>query len=72
MTNKKKVWSGSTTCDICGDKINHELYDGRTKNGSWATMCSLCFICSGTGLGTGNGQKYIKNSKTKQFEKVEG
>lgn len=68
---KKKIWMGSTKCDVCGSGDLNVIYDARTRMGCWATLCDSCYKRYGVGLETGNGQKYIKNSKN-QFEKVEG
>lgn len=69
---KKKTWSGAHVCDFCGKLCETVLYDGRTKYGCWATMCEDCFKKNGTGLGTGNGQKYQLNPETKLYEKIGG
>jgi hypothetical protein len=57
-----KKWMGSwpANCDICNTPLNRRdvFIDGRTKHGPWALMCSTCHVKFGTGLGTGNGQKY--------------
>lgn len=34
-------------------------YDGKTKRGPWANMCTSCFNTQGVGLGTGRGQAFI-------------
>ncbi len=44
-------------CDFgCSFKA---IYDGKTKSGHWANMCSLHFLLHGIGLGTGKGQKLV-------------
>jgi len=45
-------------CDFCGDPA---LYDGKTMAGPWAYMCEACFKKYGTGLGTGIGQRIVKD-----------
>ena len=66
----KKIWMGSTKCDICGEELTKTLIDGRTSNGSWAVMCSKCHKIHGVGLGTGKGQKYVRDTEG-DFVKVE-
>lgn len=67
----KKLWYGSTKCDICENECVMTLYDAQTNMGCWATMCGNCFRKHGIGLGTGIGQKYIKN-KQGEFQKTNG
>lgn len=43
-------------CDFCGETAQ---YDGKTRLGPWADMCSRCFKTYGVGLGLGRGQKLI-------------
>ena len=62
-------WCGETVCNICGKRIEDTLYDAKTFRGVWATMCQDCFNHYGVGLGSGRGQKYVKNDKG-EFEKV--
>ena len=66
----KKIWMGSTKCDICGEELTKILIDGRTSNGSWAVMCPKCHKIHGVGLGTGKGQKYVRDTEG-DFVKVE-
>ena len=66
----KKIWMGSTKCDICGEELTKTLIDGRTSNGSWAVMCPKCHKIHGVGLGTGKGQKYVRDTEG-DFVKVE-
>lgn len=49
-------------CDF--HKLNGEpgtpaAYDGETKRGPWAFMCSPCFREHGVGLGLGRGQRLV-------------
>ena len=67
---RKKIWMGSTKCDICGEELTKTLIDGRTSNGSWAVMCPKCHKIQGVGLGTGKGQKYVRDTEG-DFVKVE-
>jgi len=54
-------WIGSSKCDFCGKQITGKLYDARTTDGPWATMCEKCWKKHGTGqLGIGIGQEYVK------------
>lgn len=73
MCMKKAIkWLGSTKCDICGKQIENILYDARTHNGCWATMCEKCFHKHTDGvLGTGYGQKYVCYT-SQEFLKSEG
>lgn len=68
---KKKLWFGTTECDVCGKEIKKTLYDAKTVYGPWATMCESCFRKIGVGMALGLGQKYKKN-KDGEFEKIEG
>ena len=67
--------SSLPNCDFC--KIENEIkkeaqYDGATKFGKWAYMCSSHFKQYGKGLGTGKGQKLILESKEDSNEKEPG
>lgn len=53
-----KHWHGGTDCDICREPIKGELFDARTRQGIWGTLCKKHFNMLGTGLGTGKGQRY--------------
>ena len=67
----EKIWYGFTKCDICGNECVDILYDAKTNLRCWATMCKKCYIKHGLGVGTGVGQKYIKNKHGK-FQKIAG
>lgn len=71
MAQEKTLWLGSRKCDFCGFEIHHELYDGATVQGPWATMCKPCFCTYGKGISYGSGQRYIENEEG-EFECVEG
>ena len=43
-------------CSFCSKIAD---YDGRTRFGSWAYMCTLCFLMFGVGLGLGKGQELM-------------
>ena len=60
------------TCNICEEPIEDVFYDGKTINGPWADMCETDFWLYGTGLGTGQGQKYIRVDDSDTFVKVDG
>lgn len=48
-------------CDICGVDIKTQYatyIDGKTRNGSWATMCGACHMEHGVGFGLGKGQEF--------------
>jgi hypothetical protein len=59
-------------CDICkqnGDESVPAGFDGRTKDGPWAFMCSTHFGLYGTGLGTGCGQRLVLAVKEEPQER---
>ena len=66
----KKIWMGSTKCDICGEELSKTIIDGMTANGSWAVMCPKCHKIHGVGLGTGKGQKYVRDEVGDFVKKV--
>jgi len=43
-------------CDFC---FMPAEYDGKTRSGPWANMCSRCFKVRGAGLGLGKGQRLV-------------
>jgi len=56
-----KHWMGAIPkkCDLCGKPLKGTFVDGRMLTaGSWAIMCTACFMLYGAGLGTGKGQLY--------------
>jgi len=62
--------------DDFGDKFTHKVgevvYDAKTRHGPWATMTQRSFDMNGPKrLGTGFGQKYVRN-ELGQLHKVEG
>jgi ribosomal protein L37AE/L43A len=69
-------------CDFCAQegKTTPAAYDGKTTQGPWANMCLLHFGQYGVGLGTGKGQKLIKEDAEltcpkcggKNIQKAEG
>jgi hypothetical protein len=69
---KPRYWAGKiTTCDVCEGTVSTMFVDGRMTAGPWANMCRVCFVNHGVGLGTGRGQKYVKQADGKWL-KVEG
>lgn len=50
-------------CDFCGDEAH---YDGKTKLGPWANMCTSCFKRYGIGLGLGLGQELVVKENKKE------
>jgi len=69
---EKKYWSGGINIkDDFGDPIKEVFIDGATIHGPWAIMTPESHEMFGCGLGTGKGQKYIKQSDG-QWLKVEG
>ena len=67
-------WLGfiPTSCDICGDAIASEFYDGATQYGRWAFMCVNCWRIVGVGIGAGRGQRYIQHPGETVYRKTEG
>lgn len=49
------------SCDLCQQKGVRApaKYDGKTKFGPWANMCTAHFEEFGLGLGTGLGQELV-------------
>jgi hypothetical protein len=68
----KMTWCGEppATCDICDAELTNIFIDGRTRMGPWGCLCITCHASHGVGLGTGRGQKYIKQGD--DFIKIEG
>lgn len=60
------------TCNICNEPIEDVFIDGKTVYGPWADMCEDDFKKYGTGLGTGQGQRYERVDESDTFQKVEG
>lgn len=60
-------------CDISNEPIVHSFVDGRTARG-WANMTEETHGQFGLGLGTGNGQKYVKGEfiELEEGQKPEG
>lgn len=58
--------SAPNICDICRGNLRtgKSFFDGKTRRGPWAWMCSVCFDENGLGLGTGVGQRF--DSKTNE------
>lgn len=63
------------TKDDFGNKFTkaegEAVYDAKTRMGPWATMTQAAFDMYGVGLGTGKGQKYVRNAEN-HLLKVEG
>ena len=68
-----KKWHGEISDkDDFGDSITDTFIDGRTQMGPWAIMSLNSWTKYGVGsLGTGNGQKYKKDSNG-EWIKIEG
>lgn len=47
-------------CDLCEAPIGGEFYDSHTTLGIAACLCPECFPVFGTGLGVGQGQRYLR------------
>ena len=52
-------------CDFCESEAK---YDGKTRLGPWANMCSMHFKQYGLGLGLGLGQKLIQDKPTQSID----
>lgn len=66
-----KEWLGNVPeMDDFGKLISDTFVDGKTVHGPWAIMSPITHECYGLGLGTGRGQKYVKNGS--RWLKVEG
>lgn len=61
-----------TRCDLCGNHIGNTFYDFATAGGPWANGCQSCFDMNDGKLGTGRGQKFVKNERDGHYYKVEG
>lgn len=68
MGKEKKIWSGSTTCDICGTKIKNVLYAGERRSGR-LQQCVPFVLSVSEKEAT---QRTREKSKAKQFKKVVG
>jgi hypothetical protein len=73
MTKEATYWYGSLPDeDDFGVPYKNIMIDGRTKQGPWANMTLTSWRIHGCGmLGTGNGQKYKKQSDGRWL-KIEG
>lgn len=69
----QKYWMGDIPeKDDFGRPIEDCFYDGKTRNGKWAIMNPESYIEYGIGLGTGQGQQYMKKEGEIRFVKVNG
>lgn len=70
-----KFWQGTPPkrCQLCGKAITDTFVDGAVANtgGRWAYMDPDCHKNVGLGLGTGIGQKYVKQADGR-FAKAAG
>ena len=69
----QKVWVGTapSKCDICEAELSAEFFDFKVPSvGQWANGCPACFKRQGGRLGTGLGQRYVKQDG--KFIKVGG
>lgn len=59
---KRVYWCGKPPefCQICGAPIKRRFVDGKVRGTGWASMCLLCHLEVGVGLGIGKGQSYKK------------
>ena len=61
MGKHSRYWHGQVeTTDNFGNSIDDIFIDGATTFGPWAIMSPASFRRYGKGLGTGIGQKYVK------------
>jgi hypothetical protein len=70
---KEKYWAGNLSPkDDFGVKYDVTMIDGKTIHGPWANMTLKSWRIHGVGkLGTGFGQKYVKQADGRWL-KVEG
>ena len=68
-----KYWCGEapTHCDLCGAPIEDSFIDGKTRMGPWGNLDPICHARIGVGLGTGRGQRYVRDV-IGRWAKVEG
>lgn len=54
-------------CDLCSEPFveGDLVYDARIRTGQWSTICRICFMNHGVGLGTGKGQEYAYGNPNK-------
>ena len=52
-------------------EVGEVVYDAKTHVGSWATMSDTSFLAHGVRVGTGWGQKYVRQQNG-ELHKVEG
>jgi hypothetical protein len=66
-------WTGPAPeqCDLCATPIIDTFIDGKTILGPWANMCVKCHSTKGCGLGSGRGQRFVKQPDNKWI-KTEG
>ena len=59
---KEAIVSSLPNCDICklNNKNTQANYDAKTNFGQWGYLCEDHFIEYGIGLGTGKGQRLVK------------
>lgn len=57
-------WCGEepTSCGYCRCRIGSTFIDGRTQLGPWMPLHPRCHAAVGVGLGTGNGQRYERQT----------
>ncbi len=73
MDKKKVYWLSEVPaeCQIIGAPIKDSFVDGKIKGSGWALMHPTTHEIYGVGLGTGRGQKYVKQTDGRWL-KVEG
>ena len=76
FTRKTLAWKSQTPtkCQICRKKISALFVDGRINRPgfrTWATMCVTCHGSIGSGLGTGCGQMFGRDTDG-TFRKIWG
>jgi hypothetical protein len=69
----KVYWTGKPPikCDITNLPINNCFIDGKVLGGRWAIMTPRTHAVYGFGLGTGLGQKYVRQPDGRWL-KIEG
>lgn len=67
-------WHGTTpeACDICKQALKAVFVDAKTRNGPWGMLCPGCHRVHGVGVGTGLGQRYVRQQSDGRWMKTIG
>jgi len=64
-TARPRYWCGpvAPTCQLCGKALVEAFVDGYSRSiGQWAFLDPACHERTGLGLGTGQGQRYDRQT----------